>query len=613
MNKAFNPNPPKGAALTDFFYSHMRSDWRVIRTLFEISPDDIATMMHKCMGILYSATPFAAALVTSNNRDTWEMETDKSGIKALLCAPDITEKLQAIMNEEFGKKNEDESEDTGEFIMELMETYDITKIPSADRQQKVQALWAHRPKFTISKFEAKLLAPDAKAKYALLAEFMEKEERLRGLKHLPSILEWLNLLSTHYGRRLTKKRAKEVTVADIIEEQPEDSRAHWEDAFAGFAAGWNSTWAQVKRFGCLQIENMPEDIRNLVMDRNKMICYSCVHQDEDEGILVGALINFMCTSHNDMVRLIDQTMLLSNRHEHRDAIQNPVLPLAECLPAHMLEYDFAGSFMPLIEKQCVEFLQGGGVNFDFETAQQYLLNRWLCKPEIDAVIGNFQYLEEQAAKNALKQLGKLITQVPLPKQLEKAVQADITSPIEAQKCIDALSTCVSFLKGTPKETLQSGQEAPKDEKLAQMPVGQYAMETLKMDSNAFISKTVANQVLLCHLDGLWQLLLGTINPDPTEEVNPAYTSDLSPEQKQKLLSVAGTFDEGFLECMGDWMKAYLSGSVSMKKDDALSTSFGYNYLDDVQLLEFDWFQNTFDQSFLLEHIVSIYRTIRDSQ
>merc|ERR1712054_233055 len=144
INDKFNAHPPKGEALIPFFYTHMRSDWGLIRALFEISPDDIATMMHKCLGTLYVAPPSAACFDTSAQRDQWELDTDKCGIKALLCAPDITEQLQRVMKDEFGGGKEDESDDTG--------------------------------------------------------EFMEKEVRLRGLKHLPAVLEWMNLITMHYGR-----------------------------------------------------------------------------------------------------------------------------------------------------------------------------------------------------------------------------------------------------------------------------------------------------------------------------------------------------------------------------------------------------------------------------
>jgi hypothetical protein len=608
LNENFNAHPPKGEALIPFFYTHMRSDWGLIRALFEISPDDIATMMHKCLGTLYVAPPSAACFDTSAQRDQWELDTDKCGIKALLCAPDITEQLQHVMKEEFGGGKEDESDDTGEFIEELMETFDITKISAKDRRLQTHALWTYRPKFTISKFEAKLLSPDVKAKYNLLAEFMEKEVRLRGLKHLPAVLEWMNLITMHYGRRLTKKRSEELTVGEVILEQPVEARSMWEDAFAGFAAGWNSTWEQVKRHGCLRIEHLPEDVRSLVMDRDKPICYSCVHDEEGQGILVAALINFMCTQHNDFVRLIDETMLKNNRHEHRDAVSQSVVPLAEVLPAHMLVYDFQGSFMPLIEKQCVSFTPQGAVEYDFETAQQYLLNKWLCKPEIEAVIGNFLFLEEQEAKNALKQLGKIVKQKPLPKQVEKGIRQEITNPIQAQACLDALSTCVSFLKGA---VLESGDAMVEDDDLAKMGIGKYAADTLKMEGSAFGSKTVSGQVELCHLSNLWELLLEIVDPDPTAEVHEVYKAPLTAEQEKQISAAAATFDDGFAETMSEFMQQYLK-EHNMKKDDPLKSTLGYCEMGDEYLFQLQWFSNTFDDSFKLEQIVAIFKLITSS-
>jgi hemerythrin len=344
------------------------------------------------------------------------------------------------------------------------------------------------------------------------------------------------------------------------------------------------------------------------MDRDKPICYSCVHDEEGQGILVAALINFMCTQHNDFVRLIDETMLKNNRHEHRDAVSQSVVPLAEVLPAHMLVYDFQGSFMPLIEKQCVSFTPQGAVEYDFETAQQYLLNKWLCKPEIEAVIGNFLFLEEQEAKNALKQLGKIVKQKPLPKQVEKGIRQEITNPIQAQACLDALSTCVSFLKGA---VLESGDAMVEDDDLAKMGIGKYAADTLKMEGSAFGSKTVSGQVELCHLSNLWELLLEIVDPDPTAEVHEVYKAPLTAEQEKQISAAAATFDDGFAETMSEFMQQYLK-EHNMKKDDPLKSTLGYCEMGDEYLFQLQWFSNTFDDSFKLEQIVAIFKLITSS-
>ena len=143
----------------------------------------------------------------------------------------------------------------------------------------------------------------------------------------------------------------------------------WEKSFADFAAGWNYNWSYfLQHSKCLcmcQFVAQQHFFCDIFMDRGTSILCSCCQANElwaDQGMLVRDLFSFMCETHNHMVGTVDQTMLLANRHEHRGPIQRPVIQLAECLPAHMLEYDYEGSFMPLIKNECVQVNLGGGVD-----------------------------------------------------------------------------------------------------------------------------------------------------------------------------------------------------------------------------------------------------------
>ena len=67
---------------------------------------------------------------------------------------------------------------------------------------------------------------------------------MRGLRQLPQVFEWQQLLFRRYSRRISRIQAQQMTVADVLAAQPEDGgvRKRWASAFEGFAMAWNSSW-----------------------------------------------------------------------------------------------------------------------------------------------------------------------------------------------------------------------------------------------------------------------------------------------------------------------------------------------------------------------------------
>ena len=139
-----------------------------------------------------------------------------------------------------------------------------------------------------------------------------------------------------------------------------------------------------------------------------------------------------------------------------------------------------------------------------------------------------------------------------------------------------------------------------------MALGQYAAQTLNMDAGAFSSPTVATQVLLCHLDSLWGLLISIIS---LWEIQAKYKADVSDVQKKRILAAASTFDDNFREIVLDFMCGHLKENATLNPKSTLMDTIGYKYIGDDLLNELPWFQDAFSDDILLENIVAVYRLL----
>ena len=93
--------------------------------------------------------------------------------------------------------------------------------------------------------------------------------------------------------------------------------------------------------------------------------------DKDAGILLSSLLQFMINQHNEIVRRVDEVMLLTKGEGHRGIQLQQMVPAMEASDIHMLKYDMQDKFLPFVEKHCVNFRIGGTLEYDFAAAEQY--------------------------------------------------------------------------------------------------------------------------------------------------------------------------------------------------------------------------------------------------
>jgi MoxR-like ATPase len=643
----------RAGALGAYFVEHFSLDWQLLRqVLGGRTSDDIALISHHLIHELGTAVcssaneqmPAARApahpdlgpgeaptrgpevvlqdtgrslLATPRERRIFEATVSKV-VKDVLGSSegegegdgDVIESLLLTLSRRYGPEA---IEDGGSFrvlMADITERHHLQpqgaaaseisqeEIVQEEQRVKALALWAHRAPFSLEHFTMQLsLNRRLKERHLVLAAFLELEPQLRGLRHLPQLVEWQRLLFRRYSRRVSRTQARELTAAQVIAAQPEDGgvRRRWAEAFEGYCLAWNQTWRLVGQFGCLQFN---ADFKSMQMGPSQSIAFS-MPCDSDEGTCALALTQFLVQRHNDFVQRVDERLLLMGQ-EHRRRAGNGgskqrrrkktqragvraaagassaagsgggganVISSRLLSVAHTLEYDLHGQLVPLIEKQCVQYEQQGGaggagggakgsVCYDFEPAERYLLNRWFKKPAIDLQLRSFEFLAELQSGGALASLRQKLPQEPLTPALKQLLVKEMTGSgggpgsgmgastqtAKAEQLLQTVEMCICFLQetgGSSQHTL--------DASTGEMCLQQYIQSVLLVedagtgaggDGAGDGGGALLQQVRLKHLDAVWSELK-EMTGDVMANVRPKYKEPLTAQQQRGLQKALG--------------------------------------------------------------------------
>jgi len=305
MQSSRNKSPPQipdGFETGDFLYQHLQRDWAVLCSLTGRSDEEMALLLHFVMNSLEEAIfaktrneqsePASVALLTSTAaRNVYEADLQKTHI-----SPVINASKAYLKN--FHDRYE---EDNTSLLALLREAAKIEKIPREQRLQDLMSVLSRGKYPTLKHLRNELhmdkMNSSGGARYPILQLFLQEEEKLRALRFLPEVLEWLRLLYVKYDRRIDRETARQKTVQNVLDEVPKDERRYWEASFEKYAMAWNYGWKFVENYGCLEI---PAELRLIVMSSSTPICFSLPHE-RDEGICPLAFVQNLITTQNQFL------------------------------------------------------------------------------------------------------------------------------------------------------------------------------------------------------------------------------------------------------------------------------------------------------------------------
>jgi hypothetical protein len=534
------------ADLAVSFTAQFEQDWGLMRSGLDINADEIEVCMHKVVQQMCGAgLAVANRLGTLPDRVKWEAAFETCGARDFMLEGDLKEKLRALEQEYAGNEADEEQ---GAFVAELNEEGNIGGLPVGERRLSAPALWMYRPPFRFGHFKNKVLDgstdenPGVESKHALLALFVRNSDLLRGLPHLSHAFEFVRLCSKRYGRRLTRERARQLTVAEAIAEQPAAQRALWDHAFSGFRLAWNRSRRpdgvkpDVERFhwyfGCEALANRLD----LDWDSKLVEClpYDPTqpdHQEYPEGMTAYAML-FSNSADTSNERPSHNTLVEAVQRVVGEASQEQFVHCDDFSGVHTLSCDFEGSFLPFVEQLCVAHALGGAVEYDFTGAERYLSSLWVSKPQI-MLEASFEYLDEKkVSRHDMAEVARRIPQEKLARQASDAILKEVAQPAQAQACLEVLLTCISFLATTGKGSGEASAEE------AGTTLARYAAEALQMTEEQLGSRAIATHVQLRHLSHLQELLDGLASNDPLKDVNFKYRAELDAAGAARLRAAA---------------------------------------------------------------------------
>mmetsp|Transcript_2295 Transcript_2295/g.4234 ORF Transcript_2295/g.4234 Transcript_2295/m.4234 type:complete len:332 (+) Transcript_2295:124-1119(+) len=323
--------------------------------------------------------------------------------------------------------------------------------------------------------------------------------------------------------------------------------------------------------------------------------------EKDEGICPLALVRFLAERHNAFVERVDERLLMRGEDIQRHTQQHDVVSSKFLVSAHAISYDMYGGVIPFIEKQCVQYSSRGAVAYDFDNAERYLLDLYFSgKPIVELEVPMIQYSDEAGA-SVMSLLKQKVRQQALPSDMSESILKELNSPSQAQKCMELLETCISFLQATGGTYIQRLEVGEKT-------LGEYVSTVLMLNQAEFQSKVVVQQVCLKHIDSLYKLLKSLTTVDLFANVRPKYRETLDQKMAQELGEIALSLDTRSLcPLLQDFVTEQLKED-HISADESIKTIIGYLELNDTYLTDFPWFQQ-FPEHIPMRFMMDVYSVL----
>ena len=453
-----------------FVLQNLKQDWDLLRTFMTRSMDEVSLMMHmiitKCVSIDKTMTGGGTEagevsghlLTRSSHRDQWEEFMDKT-----LLAPFVVgecndrEVVSARLSTAYDRYGGDSAGDVaGAFAIELLEKVSLHSYSPNDRRVSAPGLWRMTRKFSYDDFLVSLQQiPRAAERYPLLSMLTSHDRgQLHALRYIPEVLEWFRLLHTRYSGRIDRETARVKTNAQAILEIAGNSASSFhkvDSVFRGYVAAFNNSWANVKRYGCIQFSS---DFNQLVMSPDVAMSFS-LPNEVDEGNCPLALAHYLIERHNAFVQTVDEAILLMRQRRNHVYSSDDTFTRMQVVSskfvssAHTIRCDIRCDFIPLLEKNCVVNGGGPGGSYDFAKAERLIIDRFLSDiPAIDMEMPGFTFMHEQHLQGGMAALRQKIKQESLAPDLVRSIERDINTPAKAQVLLELIEQVASFVSAT---------------------------------------------------------------------------------------------------------------------------------------------------------------------
>eukprot|EP00746_Dinoflagellata_sp_MGD_P036569 gnl/MRDRNA2_/MRDRNA2_18774_c0_seq1.p1 gnl/MRDRNA2_/MRDRNA2_18774_c0~~gnl/MRDRNA2_/MRDRNA2_18774_c0_seq1.p1 ORF type:complete len:721 (-),score=121.05 gnl/MRDRNA2_/MRDRNA2_18774_c0_seq1:5-1900(-) len=576
-----------------FIRAHFERDWHLLREMLNANFEDLAAILHSVVHQMSVPTndniPVEngvrswAKLSTLNARETWE----KVCVQKFLHGAwqDASQRCEGLY-EKWGQKG-------GAFVADIKENHDIKGFPIEKRRTQMPKLWAFRSEVTLAALHQSISGHEnPQAMFPVLSAVLQQPlfSVIGVINCLIGIFEWHAMVVSLFSRRLTKEKAREVTIGQHISSLPPSERNRWERAFGTFKDAWHCAMPHCERYECM---TMPEEYRQVKIDENYPLSFA-IMDEADEGICPHLLTHWLVERHNELVQIVNVANGIPN-----DDI--PIVSSRLAGPHDLCSYN-ERLLMLYLRNRCVTYGVGGRLNIDLSQLERHL-RRELLRPMVQMESQKFHWLGEATAVSS--SLRSTITQKDISPDIGERLKGDLSQPSIANACAQTVQTAIAFIQASGGLGMGNAGE---------MLLSEYLSSVLRDSAFESLPSQIARaEIRLWHLDAFLSLLKQLTLTDPMEGINKKYkaplTDDLKEQLKAAMESMPLTVDlllEAIATMGRDYLKEeYIKAEVPMKQ-----TLQPFIEMDATLEGAVSWVETTFPDDLLMSHWVGVYRELR---
>jgi len=335
-------------------------------------------------------------------------------------------------------------------------------------------------------------------------------------------------------------------------------------------------------YECLQV---PEEMRSLRIDRNTALVM-CIPDSKDDGLYALMIIDWLVGRHNEIVRIVAQSLNFSDRYIS-----------SRLLAQHDLIKYSKNELMRFLESRCVTWGEGGKLNYNLKQLE-HQLRKELARPEIETEMRGFQWLGD--AFSGGNEMKDAIEQKDLMPDTIDRIKMELSSPAMASLCLQKVQMSISFI-------LKSGSSLGA-QNAGDMLLNDYMRNVLCETSDSLPSAYARAEVRLAHADCFVKVLRSLVNKDPMDGVEAKYKAELPEDLAKPIRDNKATAPSSLIETMATFAESRLTESYLGENYGIFSIVESLDILDDEAL---EWVKaNMPDESYLLKHWAAIYRILK---
>ncbi|GES78826.1 hypothetical protein GLOIN_2v1764819 [Rhizophagus clarus] len=621
---------------------HIKNDWKILLKILNCREENLALLLHATLDRMTLNPPKDSTLKTPGEREEWETKFTQNYVSPLIksvtnTATEFRAKLDAALAETQGNSNIIEGEVNQTLPMDRK--YKLEHLPRLWRSIGTTSLQGFRAYYN-SDIE------NHETHFPFISVFFRYFDKLEKIKYLWPIVNFVQIISSRLGYRLSREKAQEKTFQEFINEESnygesEEIFKYLTSNFNDFAKAWNEVISDVDQFQCHELPKPKPD-----MNLKSFISLALV-EPKDSGVYLCAILDYLIglqnnflqevlsipTEHSKALKFLEESYFIqekvasgtdtdSTESSTRFYIQS--LKIDQTKQNNFINYEWDDNILQYSDRN-LETGRGQDVIYDLQKIEMDLAHRLIFdKVHIDTLNDSQAYMEpfpyhKELFQGHMRILGDIKTLIP-----QQQIPSDQISLImgvtnnsyryhtnnyslsydNASELLSSMEILLCFVKRT---SVGNGET-----QIAQY-VNQWMKLSILLENKSFTDLLGAG-LCLKHLVALYELVEDQVANSVIQYIDEKFKTEISEQIKQEINTAVG-FEQASdtqkcikAEIFATAMKRFMQRFLDPNKHEHLLKY----YITDEELnlwpanVSMELLEEIFPDSLLICHIYEAY-------